>query len=210
MNPPEKLKYEQKNMRGQKIENNPTLSEIILVQELQASELTPEQLDSLKKYSKGLFTIYEFANLWGTIIDSQLNQAGYALGLTHLKEMYYVACEKFNLIAWDLGYKHHQILPSSLHPFEVAYLKSIVATNKPIVFFVPREVFSHPKSDVTRRELDWFINNAETGASQNVYFVFGLYYLLEEEIYNTTLPLYSVLRFKALVDLMSKLTEEDK
>lgn len=147
------------------------------------TDLTDDELDVLSKYSEGLFSIDRFINTFTPIPNNLDRPAGYSLGLDNFKWVdgrrpYYLISDALNLTTWKDGYNYHQLewrqIPfDNLENLVYQYLNVITNDNKPIVFFVPPALRTHPESRITRWEMEWCLEN--TGLIDNMLFVFGLY-----------------------------------
>lgn len=176
------------NIRAQPIVDKPQLQVINLEQELALSKLSTNQIEILRRLSAGVLSLYDFALLWSQAYpDNGVEKIGYALGLTNDRELYPSATVAYNLRHWEEGFAMHGI--SSLNKpedFVSTYLETITSTGEPIVFFVPKNIFTHPATGVTRMEMEWFLAHPERLSKTT--FVFGLYSSIDLETYLTTLP----------------------
>lgn len=146
------------------------LQPVDLETELTKSELKPEQLNMLRNHSKGVMTIYDFLQTL-----SQSTRGGYSLGLTNYMDIYEALSKGCDLTKWMDAYIK---LFGDKNERTGKFLDHITAEGKPIVFFVPGNIFTHGAAGVTRREMEWLMAHPER--MKNVYFVFGAYSTISE------------------------------
>ena len=143
-----------------------------LQEEIEASELKPEDIAAMKKSAKGLYTIKSLCRKLreesGAFIVLGLRTRNISNGLS----------KAFDFEDWGDAYfrMYHT-------PFEnPEFISDVVNEGKSIIFLVPPRVFSHPEKGATARELRWLIDHPE--AMSKAHFVFGAYeaYTKEEAI----------------------------
>ncbi len=145
---------------------NVKLQPIDLETELALSGLSPDEVVLLQTRSKNVMTIYEFLKMNGSDLAG-----GYALGST--SPLYYAASGVAGLKNWNVAFREFGIRePNEKNMPE--FLTQLVRREKPIVFFVPRDIGFHRKKyfSYTAYEFNWFLSRPDS--MNNVYFVFGL------------------------------------
>lgn len=161
--------------------------------EIAKSEIGDDAVETLQRYSAGVMDAVDFSEEWqrlrgeGQLIEENI---GYALGLATFGEsmsagrdttLSDAANEAFSLMGYKKGYEHHGIAESVGMYTPAVYLEEIVSTGRPIVFFVPQNIYTHVFSNVTRREFQWLLKKADKGVTRNMYFVFGLQTMFDQE-----------------------------
>ncbi len=148
-----------------------------------ATDINDEELDVLLRHSSGIYSQEHFEDIFSPLPYKYGIPAGYSLGLDNFtrddgSRPYYIKSHKLGLTTWKDGYRYHQLdwtrTPAdSLKDLIYRYLNIITTEQKPIAFFVPPNLRTHPDSKITRWEMEWCLTN-EKNINQ-VYFVFGLY-----------------------------------
>ena len=125
------------------------------------------------------------------------NSFGFALGLSYVPvfegskrkvNLVRGICERNDLVSWERGYEYFYGKEYSAKRTE-EYMDEVRALtleyNKKIVFFLPRNLFSHDFSFKTREELEYIQKHPELW--EHVVFVFGTYDCLNiqsEDVFN--------------------------
>lgn len=163
----------------------------------QACDLTPSEVAALESSCHRVTTIQTFATEWAEraipvspSLAHELDIAGRYQGLALGIQSYYdtqinpymSACEEFNLLHCQLfinELKFPHSLISAIDPEFVEHEMGVVAAlGLPAVFFVPPDLKSHERANLTKLEMQWLLDNRELAA--NFWIVFGLYQLLEQ------------------------------
>lgn len=137
-----------------------------LENEIAKSELSPQALESMKKHSLGFATMPEALNL-STVRE------GYALGYVDKLSPYPMLNERMGLTNWDYAYHEFNIDWQRQRNHTELFMDKVTSQNKPVVFFVPNKVLTHPDAGVTKKEMEWLLRHPER--MKNVKFVFGAY-----------------------------------
>lgn len=131
------------------------------------SELNRNDLQTMRVASAG------FASAKDSLDDSSL-KGGYALGFSEYGSFYPMYSERMGLVDWPTAYRKLGIDWQADANHTEHFMNAITKEGQPpIVFFVPDKVFTHPKSNVTAKELRWLLDHPEK--LKNVTFLFGAY-----------------------------------
>ena len=141
------------------------LNPLNLIEELEESGLSERERSLLRQYSKGVMMVYDFIEKISRV------EKGYSLGFTGNKNIYDALSTMKNFSVWEDAYKEFSFDPTRTDQTD-KFLNRIAAERKPIVFFMPRDVF-RDSHGVTAAEVRWFLNHPEM--MRDVYFVFGAY-----------------------------------
>ncbi len=184
------------------IKEEPTMIPLDLDHEIKASGLTQEDIELLRNHSAGVLSFYDFAKMWvdSESVDKGDGKRGYSLGLSNDLRLYPYASIAYDLYHWEEGYEMYDISVERGQEDPSEYLEAITATDKPIVFFVPRDI--HSRIGSTRDEMLWFLRNANSGNARNSYFVFGLYSIIDKETYLTKIPKHREPQQAKMTDMM--------
>jgi hypothetical protein len=160
----------------------------------------------LREHSAGVMTLYDFSTEWKKVTATdKKGKRGYSLSVSN---SYYgfpqSAARAFDLYFWKEGYKRHKIKDTTAAVTVAPYLEAITKTERPIVFFVPTEVYSNPYgAQITRREYEWFVKNVAAQKARNTYFVFGLHSMMDQETHLEMIPLQTNPLSKTMHDIFN-------
>jgi len=155
----------------------PVLRPVGLAASLGKSDLTDEQIRLLQKRSRGVMTIYEFLEK-----HRDAARGGYSLGLSDYMRLYQSVSLACGLVDSETVYGR---MFQRRDARTLEFMPQITSEGKPVVFFVPNDVFSHHEAGVTRDELQWLLDNPDR--LKDVYFVFGLYDTVRRKDYRQLL-----------------------
>lgn len=150
-----------------------------LLTELARCELSPGDEDRLMLCAAGFWLAHEFVLHWGIRFNPFSQPDGNALGITErdkgMMSPYKIATLLFNLrhcddVQHDLGFVRN---PMDRIWSAEGQIRTIAATGKPAVFFVPPQLMSHADAGDTYYEMAWYLENPTEAPM--THFVFGLY-----------------------------------
>ncbi len=159
------------------------LNDVSLDQAVSESGISKPHLEKMKEFSSGLTDIYE-------LILSPPKQ-GVLLGVMNFFNLYSAIIEATGLTTWEDAYKKFGIeTGESRHTDK--FMRTLVNQEEPIVFLVPKNIWSHPGGVHTKRELWWLLENPEK--MKNVVFVFGSIEIIDEKSFEDSLQTILQLR----------------
>ncbi|HRZ86720.1 MAG TPA: hypothetical protein P5287_02795 [bacterium] len=166
---------------GEPVLRTRVLQPLSLPKLIEKSGLTEAQIDILRRNSAGVMTLYEFLREYRTTVNG-----GYALGLTSFvsyRDFYDAVAAVCGLISWDDA---HRALFGDRDLVRTNHFMQqiIVVKRKPVVFFVPHDIFVYPES-ATAQEIAWCLTERNRDSLKNAYFVFGLYDAINDKDYNS-------------------------
>ncbi|MDD3374565.1 MAG: response regulator [Candidatus Omnitrophica bacterium] len=137
--------------------------------------LGAEKMKLMVEKSKGVMSIYDFIKIW--MVKSKKTLGGYSLGIN--EESYFGFCDLAGLTNHYEGYKEMEI--TFFGNPDHRYIQKISATGKPIVFFIPKNIFTYSDNYAqhTKTEMRYLLENFSY--LENVYFVFGAYEIIPQE-----------------------------
>ncbi|MFH1777245.1 MAG: hypothetical protein ABH952_06795, partial [Candidatus Omnitrophota bacterium] len=132
---------------------------------------TPEdQVNAFREKVQALMTLDEF--LGNLPLRKALLEHGFSLGLTN--DIYAALSDNeiSGLKTWQEFYQEKGWEKKErVHEHLSELKRHAETTGTPIVFFVPRNIFSHSRASVVKEEISWLLNNPDV--LRYVIFVFG-------------------------------------
>lgn len=138
-----------------------------LEEHLIESDLGPS-VEVLRTWSRGILSAREFLE------QRHSFGPGYLLGIDGPTQTSQMFSGPYGLKHWPQGYSEFRIYPKAVDRTP-AYMAKLIASGKPIVFFVPAGLMK--RKSITQEEMLWLLENPSERL-KNVTFVFGMYEVL--------------------------------
>lgn len=147
-----------------------TLKDVSLAEEIAKSGVTPDQLAKMREHFSSFIDIYDL------ILSPP--ERGVLLGVMGNSDLYSAVKAATGLTSWDEAYDKFGIgFGESQHTDK--FMTTLVNQEDPIIFLIPKNIWSHPHGIHTKKELWWLLQNPEK--MKNVIFVFGVLDVLDQD-----------------------------
>jgi hypothetical protein len=158
-----------------------------------ASGLTADDVKALKAGGAKFETVYDFAKqrATGDTKPSPEHMVGVGLYIQKDDIVKLALDQAANVVQWDVAYYEMGMQPfnTKLENHTQVFLEMVTSRDVNVTFFVPDNLMNDPNGKFTKKEMHWFLENAER--AKNVTFVFGAEKALDFDQYRKLAMSYS-------------------
>ncbi|GAB4227782.1 MAG: hypothetical protein Tsb0021_04820 [Chlamydiales bacterium] len=139
------------------------------------SDINDTEYKLIKEHSRGVYSFYDFLTNIAKKIET--NPVPIVLGInSHRVISTFSELNRFK----DYGTAYEEMYQD--YKANDDFMPDLIKNNETIIFLVPSKAKTHPDAGVTKKELEFLLENPEL-RTKNVYFVFGSYDALTKEEY---------------------------